>query len=202
MTTIQALIWDMGGVLLRTEDYTPRKQLAERYGLTLQELEKSVFDNETGLAATLGQIPEELHWQTVFDHLKVIPVDYSAFQQQFWAGDRIDADLVAWIADLRSRYKIGLLSNAWSNVRKVVGSQFHFLHVFDDTIFSAEVGLGKPDIAIYQLAACRLGVSPESCVFIDDVAINIEGAIRAGMMGIQFKNSVQVRQELLKILND
>jgi epoxide hydrolase-like predicted phosphatase len=202
MATIQALIWDMGGVILRTEDMTPRSQLAAHYGITLTDLEKMVFESPTGMAATVGQIPEEQHWQAVFNALNVRESDHTGFQEQFWGGDRIDESLVTWIAELRALYKVSLLSNAWSDMRSSFGRRYHFLHVFDDIIFSAEVNLAKPDHAIYQLAASRLKVGINTCVFIDDVAKNVEAVRSAGMRAIQFKNTPQVRQDLEQLLYD
>jgi glucose-1-phosphatase len=200
MATIQALIWDLGGVLLRTEDATPRRQLAERYGLAQAELEKLVFESPSSLAATAGQIREAEHWQAVFTSLRVPKSEQTSFYQQFWGGDRIDETMLKWIAELRTQYKVSLLSNAWSEARIVMGSHYHFLHVFDDSIFSAEVKLAKPDPAIFQLAASRLKMEVQACIFIDDVAQNVNGAIQAGMQAIQFKNPSQVRTDVGMII--
>jgi putative hydrolase of the HAD superfamily len=46
--------------------------------------------------------------------------------------------------------------------------------------------MAKPDTRIYALAAKRLGVPAENCVFVDDLPANVEGARAAGMLGIHF----------------
>jgi hypothetical protein len=56
--------------------------------------------------------------------------------------------------------------------------------VFDAVVLSGEVGFGKPDLRIYLLAADRLGLVPEQCVFVDDLASNVRAAVRAGMVGV------------------
>ena len=56
--------------------------------------------------------------------------------------------------------------------------------LFDAVILSGQVGFGKPDIRIYLLTADRLGLTPEECVFVDDMASNVHGAVRAGMVGV------------------
>ena len=46
--TIQAIIWDIGGVLARTIDRQPRLQLAARFGLTYEQLEGLIWGGERG----------------------------------------------------------------------------------------------------------------------------------------------------------
>lgn len=55
--------------------------------------------------------------------------------------------------------------------------------LFDDVVVSADVGLAKPDPAIFRLAADRLGVTSEACLMIDDQPQHIEGARAAGLRG-------------------
>jgi FMN phosphatase YigB (HAD superfamily) len=52
---------------------------------------------------------------------------------------------------------------------------------------SALEGLAKPDPAIYRLAAERLGLLPEQCVFIDDSEPNVFAAREVGMAGVHFR---------------
>ena len=56
--------------------------------------------------------------------------------------------------------------------------------LFDAIVISAEVGLHKPQPEIYELAAERVGVPPERCVFVDDLRENCEGAEAAGMIAM------------------
>jgi GNAT superfamily N-acetyltransferase len=53
--------------------------------------------------------------------------------------------------------------------------------LFDDVVVSGDVGLAKPDPAIFRLAAERLGVSPDACLMIDDQPGHLPGAEAAGM---------------------
>ncbi len=63
--TIKAIIWDLGGVLVRTEDQAPRTALADRLGLSRQELEQTVFESEMGLRAQRGEIDPVGLWEWV-----------------------------------------------------------------------------------------------------------------------------------------
>ncbi len=85
------------------------------------------------------------------------------------------------VAARRAGLKTGLLSNSWG----LSAYPFDLLRAhFDDLVISAEVGLRKPDPAIYRLAAERLRIAPEECVFIDDLERNVEVARDLGMIGI------------------
>ena len=63
--TIRAVIFDLGGVLVRTEDRAPRTQLADRLGLSYEELSALIFDSQSAHQATKGEITTEEHWDEV-----------------------------------------------------------------------------------------------------------------------------------------
>lgn len=198
---IQAVIWDLGGVLVRTEDYTPRRALAEQYGMTLEGIEEFIFSGESGDRAQRGEISAEQHWENQRNALGLDAAQMQAFRDQFWAGDRLDMDLVNYIRRLRGSYRTGLLSNAFSDLRRVVTETWKFADAFDEMIISAEVGLVKPEARIYQLALDRLGVVPEATVFIDDFSHNVEGARRMNMHAIRFLDPQQARKDLESLLD-
>jgi putative hydrolase of the HAD superfamily len=190
----------MGGVLVRTVDQSPRERLAERYGMTLKQLYNLVFDTQVSAEATLGTVPEESVWQNVAETLSLDPHGLALFMQEFWAGDRLDAELHQFVNGLRANYKIGLLSNAWSGARSVLDHRYHMLDIFDVTIFSAEVGLAKLDPRIYQLVLDKLGVKAAQAIFVDDFQANVDAANSLGIHGVSFKNSLQARQAVMQIL--
>lgn len=71
-----------------------------------------------------------------------------------------------------------------------------FLKAFDGVIVSGEVGLLKPDAAIFELLLERYGLAAEDCLFIDDVATNAEGARAAGLHGHHFEGAAGLEAEL------
>jgi len=192
---LRAVIWDMGGVLLRTIDWTPRSMLAKRFGMTDHELMDLVFHSDTAVKAEIGQLSYAEYWNGVMKKLGVDEKALSWFMGAFFQGDQFDWHLMKIIRYLRVRYKTGLLSNALPGTRVTLGKKYDFLDDFDDAIFSYEVGLRKPDERIYQLAARRLGIAPEEAVFIDDMPENVDGALKAGMNGLVFINESQVISE-------
>jgi len=68
--------------------------------------------------------------------------------------------------------------------------------LFDAVVVSGEVGFGKPDPRSYLLAADRLGLAPARCVFVDDLAANVRGAVAVGMVGVHHRSVETTRNEL------
>jgi len=199
---IYAVIFDLGGVLVRTEERTPRAGLADRLGLSYDELVQLVFDSQSAWKASLGEITAEQHWEAVRTALDLSPDQLQGVRRDFFGGDRLDEALVNYIRSLRPRYKTGLLSNAWSDLRHYLENHWHVADAFDDLVISAEVGLAKPDARIYQLAVERLAVAPEQAVFVDDYLDNVEAARAAGLHAIHFRGLEQSRAELDRVLKE
>ncbi|GAP10326.1 haloacid dehalogenase superfamily, subfamily IA, variant 4 [Bellilinea caldifistulae] len=198
---IRAVIFDMGGVILRTEDPSPRERLAHSLGMTRRALEEAVFMSPSSRLAEVGEISEAEHWRIVLDQLGVREEERLAFREAFWSGDRVDYQLVEWLRNLRPSYKTGLLSNAWDEARNAVQSRFGFLDAFDVSLFSAEVKLRKPDERFYRLILERLGAKPEESVFVDDFPPNIEAASKLGMQAVHFRDPQQALKEVRDLLN-
>lgn len=199
---IRAVIFDMGGVLLRTTDPTPREELAGELGIPRTELERLVFASNTAVMAETGQLSEAQHWNTVLDHLKVPEERRAEFKRRFWSKDRVDDDLIEYIRQLRKDYRTGLLSNAWDGIRPAILKRFpQMLTVFDVAVFSAEVGMRKPDLRYYNWILEKLGVGAEEAVFIDDYPPNVEAARQIGMHAVRFVNPEQLYRELTPLLN-
>jgi HAD superfamily hydrolase (TIGR01509 family) len=75
-------------------------------------------------------------------------------------------------------------------------AETHDLRLFDDVISSAEIGLAKPDPAIYRLALERLRVQAGEAIFVDDLARNTEAAESIGLPSLVFESPEQLRREL------
>lgn len=196
---ITTIFWDIGGVILRTEDSAPREQLAAQVGLSRHELEKLIFGGDLGRRAQMGEItPVEL-WASAKSALNLPPDAIPDFGEQFFGGDRVDSELVHFIRELKSQYTIGIISNAWKNLPELL-ERWEIADAFDVVVGSADEGVMKPDARIYQLALARTGAQANECVFIDDFPHNIEGAQAAGIKGILFRSAEQLRNELKNLL--
>ena len=197
---IKAVIWDMGGVILRTAGKTPREQLAKKYNISLEMLYDLVFNSETAEKATLGLIDEREHWQTIANTLGVPDGGMDEFRAKFWEGDLIDTQLVEFIESLNKVVKTGLLSNAWSGARDYFCQRVDCNQVFQYSIFSYEVGLKKPDKRIYGKILSLMKVEAAEAVFVDDFLENIECANEVGIHGIQFVTTEQAIADVMTLL--
>jgi len=79
----------------------------------------------------------------------------------------------------------------------VTRSRFPFLDEFTGTLISGDVGIGKPDPAIFRKFLHRFGLAAESTVFIDDSPANVAVARSMGFEAIQFESASQVRRDLI-----
>ncbi len=195
---IKALIFDFGGVIMRTRDYAGRRKWEERLGLGKWGADKLVFASSDSTNAQLGAITEEELWAIIGREQGLDAAALAEFRADFWSGDFVDGEVVGLIDRLRPRYKLGLLSNAWSSLRALL-AQPEFgglLGRFDVVLISAEEGLMKPDARIYRRAVERLGVAPGEAVFVDDIRANVEGARAAGLEGIHFKSAAETEAAL------
>jgi epoxide hydrolase-like predicted phosphatase len=197
----QAVIFDFGGVLMRTEDRGPRTKLARSLGRTYTELEELVFNGPTGLPSSLGELSAEQHWSSVAKTLQITETQIPSFQDKFWGGDRMDSQLVDYIRGLKGHYRTALLSNAWTDLRSYLEKRWKIADAFDLMVISAEIGLAKPDQRIYRLVLERLQVPAQAAIFLDDVFENVEAARSVGLTGIHFRSADQARAELEQILN-
>jgi len=100
---------------------------------------------------------------------------------RMFAGFRPEAVMIDVVrAAGRAGVRTGLLSNSWGLDYPRDGWDT----LFDTVVISGEVGLRKPDPAIYRLAAERLGLPPTEVVFVDDLMPNVRAAVAVGMVGV------------------
>jgi putative hydrolase of the HAD superfamily len=91
----------------------------------------------------------------------------------------------------------GLISNSWG---RGIYDDDMIAELFDAVVISGEVGLHKPDPAIYLLACERLGVEPADAVFVDDLRENCDGAEAVGMAAVLHRDTADTLRELGRLL--
>jgi epoxide hydrolase-like predicted phosphatase len=198
---ITTVLFDLGGVIVRTEDRGPRMTLAEEYGMDFWELSDIVYRTESARMATLGRVTAEEHWKSLQDHLELADEEVEVFERRFWGGDELDETLVEFIRDLNQEYTTALLSNAWDNLRTLMKELWEIDQLFDHVFISAELNLAKPDDRIYQHVIQELGVPPSEIVFLDDFKENVRAARENGLHAIHYRNREQGLAELRELLD-
>lgn len=197
---IHNVVFDMGGVLINfdAQRYTARfvPDPAD-YELIRRELFRSVewiqmdrgtITDEATVAAVCARLPERLHQavQDILDnwHQDIPPLD----------------GIYDLVEELKGKgYGIYLLSNTctrFHSFRKNIPA----LRFFDGEFISADYHLVKPEPGIYQQFLAKFALDGEECVFIDDVPLNVEGALRCGIHGIVYHGDPDLlRRQLRKL---
>ncbi|MBI3762937.1 MAG: HAD family phosphatase, partial [Chloroflexi bacterium] len=199
---IKALFFDIGGVLLRTEDLSGRQKWERRFGLPDWGLADVVFNNEIAARATIGRATQDDVWAHVAVRFNLTEDEIAELQRDFWAGDRFDEELIGFVASMRPRYRTGVISNAWPGTQEFLARHPAISAAFERLIISAEVGIAKPDPRIFRLALGAFGVAPRDAVFVDDVLENVEAARGVGMAGVHFTDPVRTREAVDRLLRD
>lgn len=182
-----ALIVDFGGVLT-----TPLQDsiaaFCEAVGIEQQDFVRVALISYSGGEDALvtqfetGAMPEVDFSRELAQRLQEqtgVVIEPEGLVGRIFATIKLELEMLALVEDVRrSGLKTGLLSNSW-------GADFYPLErltgIFDDIVISGEVGMRKPDAAIFHLACERLGVQPAGCLFVDDHPGHLEAAKELGM---------------------
>lgn len=193
---IKAVIFDVGGVLVRTEDPAPRRELEIRLRLHPGEAEALVYNSEKGQQAQRGEITAQELWRWIQTRFGLSDVEVAAFRRQFWGGDRLNAPLLALVRSLRPRHQTAIISNAMDDLLPTLTSIHPLADAFDVIVGSAYEGVMKPAPEIFLRTLARLGRLPEEAIFIDDFAHNVAGAQAVGMAAIHYTSDLDVAAAL------
>jgi HAD superfamily hydrolase (TIGR01509 family) len=197
--TVDALIFDYGGVLVRTADPRPRRELADRFDLEPGAVYDLVFNSPRWDDVQHGRIDSDAFWDDVGARLDLDGEQLAAFRRAFWSGDSLDEELISLIRDLGERgYRTALLSNAPADLEAYL-KELGIEDAFDVIVISGEEGVTKPAPEIYDRALERLGVSAEAAVFVDDTRVNVEGARQVGLHATRFRGLAPLRLTLQEL---
>ena len=193
---IKAIIFDVGGVLVRTEDHAPRRKLEERLGLAPGEAERLVYNSDMGRAAQRGEITAAELWRSVQEHFGFDADELQQFRAEFWGGDRLNQPLVDLIRSLRPLYQTAIISNAMDDLNQTLAETYPIADAFDLIVGSAYEGIMKPDAEIFLRTLARLGRAPDETIFVDDFAHNVAGAQAVGIHAIHYTPQTDVAAAL------
>lgn len=124
--------------------------------------------------------------------------DIFIYRQAFQKNDQ----LLNLIKKLGKSYKMGVLSNVGTNWIRDTFLNSEEVALFDDMVLSFEVGLAKPDAAMYRLACQRLDVAPSEAILVDDSLSYCQAAEDVGLHAILYKDFVQFKHELEALLTN
>jgi putative hydrolase of the HAD superfamily len=180
-------VWDSFSAFCRSEGLEPDaikelfrsdpEALADLRGLETGAVTEAEFERAFG--ARLGLKDPDGLIDSMFEGMKPL-------------GPMVDA-----VREIRASGPLtGLVSNSWSTAHY---DRALLAELFDAVVISAEVGLHKPQPEIYRLAAKRLRVEPERCLFVDDLRENCEGAEAVGMTAVRHRSAPETIERLTEL---
>jgi putative hydrolase of the HAD superfamily len=198
LSTIRAIFWDVGGVLLSNAwDHTQRAATLDHFHLDEQEFhdrhEMVVSSFERG-KITL----DEYFDRTVFYRPR--PFTRDAFRDFMFQLSQPLPGMLEFAQALSgsNQYFMGTINNESRELNDYRIETFGLRNIFRIFISSCFVGLRKPERDIYRLALETTQISAGECCFIDDRALNLECAAKLGMHTIEMKTLDQLRGDLAK----
>ena len=205
---IEAVIWDFGGVFT-TSPFEAFNRYERAHGIPLDHIRTVNATNPLDNAWALFERSE---------------IDAAGFDRMFLAESRAlgqnvrGADVLPLLSgDVRpavvealkackAKFKVGCITNnvmtgqgaGMASTTEKAAQVAQIMGLFDAVVESSKVGVRKPDPRIYQMMCELLGVSPEVCVYLDDLGINCKPAAQLGMTAIKVESEAQALAALAK----
>lgn len=196
---IKAGIVDVGGVL--HDSSTPYIFADIKTTLKIDENALQSAWSKPIQLLTIGSITEKEFWNIFTKRVKVtkpLPREsllLRAFIKYYGRHD----DVLYIVRNLkRQGLKMAVLSNTIQPHAKYQ-HKIGIYQQFDVAVLSNEVGIAKPAPEAYQLTLEKLKVKPAEAFFVDDAGENVEAAVKLGIHGILYQNSIQLIKALHRL---
>jgi putative hydrolase of the HAD superfamily len=199
VSTIRAIFWDVGGVLLTNAwDHSERMAALDHFRLDEEEFhsrhEMVVSSFERGKISL-----DEYLDRTVFYRNRSFTRD--EFREYMFSLSQPMPEVLTFAHALADsgRYFMGTINNESRELNLHRIKKYGLREIFRLFVSSCFVGLRKPESGIYLLALETTQINPAECCFIDDRALNLECAAKLGMRTIQMQTLEQLREDLGKL---
>lgn len=181
---IKAILFDFDGVLTidKTGSTSITKYIAEQTGLPLSSVKDAYY--KFNKALLYGKLTHPEMWQE-FCELLQTAIDYQVLTDSF-IHTALDEKMVNLLKTLKSRYRIGLITDNKRDRIDAIIQHHGWKNLFDVVAVSADLHTGKEQPEIFRYVFEQLSLSPEECVFIDNTAKNLVVPETLGMHTILF----------------
>jgi len=186
---IKAVIFDCFGVVYSDNFVENYRKFGGDYEVDKDFIEEIIFEVSAGRLKSSSQL--------LADRLGI---EKSVWRESNKAGRQFNYDLLEYTKKLRKKYKVSMLSNISSSGLKNHMDYSVLQEHFDDIVESARIGFAKPEARAYEIAAERLGVRLDECLFIDDKESYVEGATHVGMKAVLYKDVISLKLEIENVL--
>jgi HAD superfamily hydrolase (TIGR01493 family) len=183
---LKAIIFDVGGVIVRTNLMRPLSAFAENAKLPPQEVWTTIQTDPLWRDWQEGRIVP----QAWYEHL-ACRLRFSLSFEQFRSAwnDVLEPETIlsdAFFARLAARYHLALLSNTDPLHVEHMEANYSFPRYFRARVYSCVAGVRKPDPLIYRRAIREVDASPGQILYVDDLQENVEAGCKLGVQGHVF----------------
>jgi len=189
-------IFDIGNVIL---SFKPEKFLIELWGteVDIDILYKTIFESKEWELLDGGMISQE---EAVNRMCLASPENEQSIRKTFdcWLDMFTPLDeTISFIEELKEqKHKLYYLSNFHKKASKWIVAKYPVFSLFDGGVFSCDVQLLKPDVRIYQYLLQKYKLDPRTCLFLDDMKVNVVAAREVGINSMQFSAVSKVKETI------
>ena len=195
---LRAVVFDFGMVLTGPPDAAAHAEMRRITGLETERFESLYWADRH--AYDEGKLTGIGFWQKLVSDAGLdLPAsaieELNRWDARMWTT--IDPVMLAWQQKLKAHGLLtAILSNLGDAVLASLKREFAWLSQFDALVWSYQLGIAKPDPAIYRHVLEQLGAAAEETLFIDDKAVNVEAARALGMKSLRFTTVERLRTDL------
>jgi putative hydrolase of the HAD superfamily len=196
---LRAVVFDFGMVLSGQPNMDAHASMVRITGLPVERFESFYWADR--LAYDQGTLSGIQFWKN-FVRDAGLDLDESAIKELhrldaiYWTTQ--NPAMLAWQKRLKEHGMLtGILSNMGDSVLASLQKEFDWLDRFDVLVWSFQLGLIKPDPAIYNFLLEKLGTRPEETLFLDDRPANVDAAIALGIRALQFTTIERLCDDLM-----
>lgn len=187
------LLVDFGRVISHPQPASSVSQLAAGAGLDVETFSRRYWahrlDYDRGCTAAT-------YWSAVLERDVSDPELADLVRQDVASWCHLNDDTLEVLDQAHQRgATLSLLSNAPHELAVAITGHPAFA-MFEHLIFSASLGIAKPDAAVFHAALETMARRPQEVVFIDDMPENVDAAAQIGMVGVLFTSASRLRKEL------
>jgi len=197
---LRAVIFDYGRVLTGPPDPAAHAALVRITGLSSDRLDGLYWADRQ--AYDEGKLTGLEFWRRLVGEAGLELGEPAIAELNLWDArmwTRGDRAMLDWQLAIKQRGLLtAIVSNMGDSVHEYMVRELDWLSRFDVLVWSYQLGVAKPDPAIYRYALERLGTQPEETLFLDDKVENVETAGALGMRGMIFSTIEKLRLDLVE----
>jgi putative hydrolase of the HAD superfamily len=200
------VVFDIGGVLEQVDDDAwPEVWIGRwerRMNLQPGHLMERLAEHEPDGDMVTGGISEAQMRAMYAGALGLDEEQADEMMAEMWDAycGELDVELCDFAAGLRPTYRTAILSNSADGARREEQRRYGFEELVDTIVYSHEVGLAKPDPAVFRLTEERLGVAAHEIVLLDDHDGHVEAARRLGWHAVLHRSTPESIREITQLL--